>query len=73
MRLHVCNDLTGIGLEPASVQLLGNGAKLDNEVAGEVLWLSLAAFLAPEPLQSIIVVSHNDSGVGAAKETASGF
>ena len=49
MRLHVRDDLPGIGLVPAPVQLLGNGPELDDEVAGEVLRLDFAAFLAPKP------------------------
>ena len=47
MRLHVRDDLPGIGLVPASVQLLGDGSKLNNKVARKVLWLGLAAFFAP--------------------------
>ena len=58
VRLHVRNDLPGIGLVPAAVQLLGNGAELDNEVAGEILRLGLAAFLAPKPEQRRLVVAH---------------
>ena len=73
MRLHVRNDLTGIGLVPASIQLLGHGPKLDNEVARQVLRLDLTAFLAPKPQQGSLVVAHNDPGVGAADETASGL
>jgi hypothetical protein len=37
--LEIGNDLTGIGLVPAPVQLLGDEPKLDNEVAGEVFRL----------------------------------
>jgi hypothetical protein len=31
--LNVCKDLTGIRFVPASVQLLGHNAKLDDEIA----------------------------------------
>jgi hypothetical protein len=33
---------------PAPVQFLGHAAELDNQVAGQILGLDLAAFLAPE-------------------------
>ena len=68
MRLHVRDDLPGIGFVPAPVQLLGDGPKLDDEVAGEVLWLNLTAFLAPKAQQGGFVVAHDDSGVRAADE-----
>ena len=47
MLLHVRDDLTGIGLVPAPVEVLRDGPELDDEVAGEVLRLGLAALLAP--------------------------
>ena len=47
--LDVRDDLTGIGLVPAPVQLLGGEAELDDEVAGEVFRLDFAAFLPPQP------------------------
>ena len=49
MRLHVRDDLPGVGFVPSTVQLLGNDSELDNEVAGVVLWLDFTAFLAPKP------------------------
>ena len=69
MRLHVRNDLPGIGLVPAAVELLGNGAELDNEVAGEILRLGLAAFLAPKLEQSNLVLAQNNPGIRAANES----
>jgi hypothetical protein len=45
--LHVGDDLPGIGLVPAPVQLLGYDPELDDEVAREVLRLSLATLLPP--------------------------
>ena len=47
--LDVGDDLTGIGLVPAPVQLLGRQPELDDEVAGEVLRLGLAALFPPQP------------------------
>jgi len=45
--LDTCNNLTGIALEPASVKLFGGDAKLNHEVAREVLRFDFAALLAP--------------------------
>jgi hypothetical protein len=47
--LDIRDDLTGIGLVPASVQRLGGQAQLDDEVAGEVLRFNLATFFPPQP------------------------
>ena len=68
--LDVRNGLTGIRLIPAPVQLLSGQAELDDEVAGEVLWLDLPAFLPPEAKQRCLIVAHDDPGVRAADEAA---
>ena len=68
MLLHIRDDLTGIGLVPAPIQLLGNGPKLDDEVAGEILWLGLTALFTPLPQQGAFVVAHNDPGVRSTNE-----
>ena len=47
-----------------------DAAELDDEVAGEVLGLDLAALLPPEPEQGGFVVPHDDPGVRAADEGA---
>jgi hypothetical protein len=49
--LNVSDDLPGIGLVLLPVQLLGHDPKLDDEIAGQVLRLSLAALLPPQPHQ----------------------
>ena len=61
--LDIGNDLPGIGLIPAPVQVLGRQPKLDDEVPRKVLRLDLAPFLAPEPHQGRLVFSHDDPGV----------
>ena len=72
--LDVRDDLPGIGLIPAPVQVLGGEAELDDEVAGEVLRLDLAALFPPQPEQGGLIVAHDDPGVRAAdKVTAFGF
>ena len=44
--------------------------ELDDEVAGKVLRLDLAAFLAPQPQQGGLIIAHDDPGVRAADEVA---
>ena len=44
--------------------------ELDDKVAGQVLWLDLAAFFAPKPQQGGLIVSHDDPGVRTADEVA---
>ena len=45
-------------------------AKLDDEIAGQVLRLDLAALFPPQPHQSRLVIAHDDPGVRAADEVA---
>jgi hypothetical protein len=52
------------------VQGFGDHAKLDDEIAGEVLRLALASFLAPEAHEGGLVIAHDDAGVRAADEIA---
>ena len=66
--LNVGDDLPGIGLVPAPVQLLGGGPELDDEVAGQVLGLDLAALFLPQAVPGPLVVAHDDPGVRAANE-----
>ena len=44
--------------------------ELDDQVAGQVLRLDLAALLPPQPQQGRLVVAHDDPGVRAADEAA---
>jgi hypothetical protein len=45
--LDIGNDLAGIGLVPAPVQVLGRKPKLDDEVAREVLRLDFPSLFPP--------------------------
>ena len=63
--LDVRDDLTGIRLVPAPVQLLSGQAELNEEVAGQVLWFPLAAFFPPEAEERRLVVAHDDPRIGA--------
>ena len=60
--------MPGVALEPMPVEGFSHEPELDDEVAGQVLRLDLAAFLAPQPQQSRFVIAHNDPGVRAADE-----
>src|SRR5262245_14432494 len=66
--LHVSDLPAGVALVPGAIELLGRSPQLHDEVAGQVLRLSLAALLAPQPHQSCFVAAHNDAGVGAADD-----
>jgi hypothetical protein len=71
LALNVGKDLSRIGLIPASVQVLRGKAELDNEVAGEVLWLNLTPLLPPQPQKGGLIAAHNDPGIRAADECLS--
>ena len=47
MSLDIGEDMSGIGFVPASVQVLSDQPELDNEIAGEIFWLDLAALFSP--------------------------
>ena len=64
--LDVGDDLPGVGLVPAPIKVLGDHAELNDEVCREVLRLDLAALLLPQPDQGLLVLAHDDPGVGAA-------
>ena len=55
-------------MEPEPIKVLGRFAKLDDQVAGEVLRVGHAALLAPQPLQCRFVSSHDDPGVRTTDE-----
>jgi len=73
LALNIGKNLTGIGLIPASVQVLSRNAKLDDQIARQVLGLDLAALFAPKPDQGRLVGTHNDAGVRAADEVTAEF
>jgi hypothetical protein len=68
--LDVGNDLTGIGLVPAPVEILGDAAKLNDQITGEVFRLDLATLFPPKPDQRLLIITHDDPGVRAADEMA---
>ena len=68
--LDVRDRLTGIELVPAPIEVLGREAKLDDQIAGQVLGLDLAALFPPQPDQCRLVRAHDDPGIGAADKAA---
>ena len=64
--LDAFDCLPGIAFVPMAVEGLGHKAELDDEVAGQVLRLGLAPFLAPEADQGGFVAAHDDLGIRAA-------
>ena len=61
--LDVGDDLSGIGLIPAPIKVLGYRPELDEEIAGLVLWLHLAPLFLPKLDQRLCIIAHDDSGV----------
>jgi hypothetical protein len=43
-------------------------AKLDDEIAGEVLGRDFAALFPPQPQEGGFIIAHNDPGIRAADE-----
>ena len=68
--LDVGDDLAGIRLVPAPIEVFRDQPELNNEVAGEILRLDLAAFLSPQPQKGCFVIAHNNAGIRAANEVA---
>ena len=68
--LNAFDNLPGVALAPTPVEGFGYQAELDDEVAGEVLRLGFAPFLAPEAHQGAFIVAHDDARVRAAHETS---
>jgi hypothetical protein len=69
--LDIGNAPAGIALVPGAIELLGCLAELHNKVAGQVLRVGLAAFLAPQPNQGGFITTHDDPCVRTADEKSS--
>ena len=68
--LDIGDNLPRIGLVPAPVQVLGHHPELNQEIAGEILRLDLAALFPPEPNAALLIIAHDDPGIRAADESA---
>ena len=71
--LDVFHRMAGVHFVPTTVQILGRPPELDDQIAGQVLWLDLTALLAPETKESSFIMVHDYAGVRAADEGASTF
>jgi hypothetical protein len=60
--------MAGVELIPAAVEVLGDQAELDDQDARQVERSLLSALFSPEPQQGLLVLAHDDSGIGAAYE-----
>ncbi len=69
--LHVLDVLPGAALEPATVQLLGHRAELNDQVLREIRRRQLAALFPPQPDEVFLIVAHDDAGIRSADEVAS--
>ena len=70
LRLDRGDGMPGVALVPDPVEVLGDHPELDDEVCREVLRPDLAPLLLPQPDQGLLVLPHDDPGVGAADEVA---
>jgi hypothetical protein len=66
--LDIGEDLTGIALVPASVQILGCNTKLNDEIAGQILRIDLAALLPPETEQGGFIVAQDGPRIRSTDE-----
>jgi hypothetical protein len=66
LALHVADLPAGVALVPATIELLGCPPELHDEVAGEILRLGFATFLAPQADQGGLIAAHDDAGIRAA-------
>jgi hypothetical protein len=63
--LDIFDQVAGVVLIPPSIEVLGRNAKLDDQGAGQVVRLGLAALFPPQPHQCSLVIAHDDAGVRA--------
>src|SRR5664279_2124481 len=68
--LHRSQPVTGVALIPMPVELLGDEAQLDDQLARKVRRLDFTALFAPKAEESGFVAPHNDPSVGAADKAA---
>ena len=66
--LDPAKGVTGVAFEPVAVEGFGHDPELDDEIAGQVLWLDLAALLAPKAEKGTFIIARNDPSVRAADE-----
>jgi hypothetical protein len=60
---HVSYRLAGAALVPNSIELLGDGPKLNDQVCRKFLRLGLAALLPPQANEVVFVIAHDHAGI----------
>ena len=63
MALHVIDPVTRVELVPAAVEILGDQAELDDELARQIERCRLTPFFAPQALECLLVLAHDCPGV----------
>jgi hypothetical protein len=71
--LDVHNEVAGLALIPPPIKVFSDGAKLNDQIVGEVFRFNFAALLPPQPDQHCFVGPHDDAGIGAADKGAAVF
>jgi hypothetical protein len=66
--LDIGDAPAGVAFVPAPVELLGGAPELHDEIASQILRLTVASFLAPEANEGGFVAAHDDPGVRAANK-----
>jgi hypothetical protein len=70
MTLHVCDDLPGIRLVPAPIEIFGGEPELNDQIPGKLFKFDIASLFTPQAEQGRIIIAHDDPGVRAADEVA---
>lgn len=68
--LNVGDGLARRALIPGPVEVLGDGAELHDQVVRKILRRDLAALFPPQPREIVLIIAHDDAGIGAADKGA---
>jgi hypothetical protein len=66
--LDVLDGVAGVAFVPLAIEVLSHDPELDDEVGRQVFRPDLASLLLPQAGQGLLVLTHNDAGIGAADE-----
>jgi hypothetical protein len=70
MALDVGDPMAGVELVPSSVEVLRDLSKLDDQFSRKIHGGGLASLFFPEPGKGLLVLAHDDTGVGTADKVA---
>jgi hypothetical protein len=71
--LDAGDDVIGIALIPAAIEVFGGEAKLDDQLAGQVSGFDIASFLSPQSLEGLFVLTHDHAGIRTPDEQSAIF